>query len=303
MKVPIQATAFGAAYYVAAQLQHKLFLRFSNKFYRPEGRLGVNPNTYLNNHDLISKFRFFEDGVASADAKSDVEKYLDIYSSGPLTKAEMLNRFAEGKPVDPNFSKNFKIKRMGKDKDDIFWSLGKIHGLENIALCDIDELKATKGDPMKIQALINQAHDAPRPKAPASFEKAVEEAYESLEAYKSAIENFGGKGKELNPSDRKKLLALPFYLIKRQELPEPKKGQKEWNLFTEMYGKEWNTYAGVKFDPEEKITEFNYEKFIHKQILKNMDTNSDEFKNYIKMLNLTTKTQYERHLDNQENFK
>jgi len=47
-------------------------------------------------------------------------------------------------------------------------------------------------------------------------------------------------------------LALPFYLIKRQELPEPKKGQKEWNLFTEMYGKEWNTYAGVKFDPEEK---------------------------------------------------
>ena len=215
----------------------------------------------------------------------------------------MLNRFAEGKPVDPNFSKNFKIKRMGKDKDDIFWSLGKIHGLENIALCDIDQLKATKCDPMKIQALINQAHDAPIPKAPASFEKAVEEAYESLEAYKSAIENFGGKGKELNPSDRKKLLALPFYLIKRQELPEPKKGQKEWNLFTEMYGKEWNTYAGVKFDPEEKITEFNYEKFIHKQILKNMDTNSHEFKNYIKMLNLTTKTQYERHLDNQENFK
>ena len=70
-----------------------------------------------------------------------------------------------------------------------------------------------------------------------------------------------------------------------------------------MFGKEWSTYAGVKFDPEEKITEFNYEKFIHRQILKNMDTNSEDFKNYIKMLNLTTKTQYERHLDNQENFK
>ena len=150
MKVPIQASAFGAAYYVASQLQHKLFLRFSNKFYRPESRLGVTPNTYLNNHDLISKFRFFEDGVASADARSDVENYLDIYTSGPLTKAEMLNRFAEGKPVDPNFSKNFKVKRMGKDKDDIFWSLGKIHGLENIALCDLEEVKATKGDPIKL---------------------------------------------------------------------------------------------------------------------------------------------------------
>jgi uncharacterized protein YdiU (UPF0061 family) len=98
-------------------------------------------------------------------------------------------------------------------------------------------------------------------------------------------------------------LALPFYLEKRQELPEPKKGQKEWNLFREMYGKEWNAYAGVKFDPEEKITEFNYEKFISKQLLKNMDTTSDEFKRYIKMLNLTTRTELERHKDNQENFK
>ena len=34
-----------------------------------------------------------------------------------------------------------------------------------------------------------------------------------------------------------------------------------------------------------------------------MDTNSDEFKLYIKKMNLTTKTQYESHLDNQENFK
>ena len=47
------------------------------------------------------------------------------------------------------------------------------------------------------------------------------------------------------------------------------------------------------FDPEEKITEFNYEKFINKHILKSMDTSSQEFKNYIKMLNLTSMTQYE----------
>lgn len=121
MRYPLQATAFCGAYYIAAQLQHKLFLRFSKEWYAGTGRMGVNSNTYLNNHDLISKFRMFEDGVASADAKKDVENYLDIYTSGPLTKAEMLNRIAEGKPVDENFSKNFKIKRMGKDKDDMFW--------------------------------------------------------------------------------------------------------------------------------------------------------------------------------------
>jgi hypothetical protein len=197
-------------------------MRFSKKWYSPTERMGVNSNTYLNNNDLISKFRFFEDGVASADAKSDVEKYLDIYTSGPLTKSEMLNRFAEGKSVDQHFAKNFKIKRMGKDKDDIFWSLGKIHGLENIALCDFEELKATKGDPLKIQALVDKAHDSPRPLPPATFELALEEAYANLEAYKAAVEDFGGKGKVLKASDRKKLLALPFYMIKRQELPEPK---------------------------------------------------------------------------------
>ena len=47
-----------------------------------------------------------------------------MYSSGPLTKAELLNRMADGLPVDPEFASKFKIKRRGKDKDDIFWSLG-----------------------------------------------------------------------------------------------------------------------------------------------------------------------------------
>lgn len=45
-----------------------------------------------------------------------------------------------------------------------------------------------------------------------------------------------------------------------------------------MYGKDWDTYAHLNFDPEEKITEFNYERFIPKHVLKNMDTSSDEFK-------------------------
>jgi hypothetical protein len=47
--------------------------------------------------------------------------YLDLYTSGPLTKAELLNRIADGLPVDPNFAKKFRIKRAGKDKNDIFW--------------------------------------------------------------------------------------------------------------------------------------------------------------------------------------
>lgn len=106
----------------------------------------------------------------------------------------------------------------------------------------------------------------------------------------------------MQSSDRKKLLSLPFYMTKRAEKPEPKQGQKEWDLFKEMYGVEWNSYDHLKFDPEDKITEFNYEKFIPKQVLSKMDTKSAEFKKFIKLTNLNSKTKWEQHKDNQENF-
>jgi hypothetical protein len=43
----------------------------------------------------------------------------------------------------------------------------------------------------------------------------------------------------MNPSDRKKILALPFYLTKRHQLPEPRRGQKELELFEELTGTNW----------------------------------------------------------------
>lgn len=44
---------------------------------------------------------------------------------------------------------------------------------------------------------------------------------------------------EMNPSDKKKLLALPFYMAKRTQLPEPRMGQKEFDLFTKLTGFNW----------------------------------------------------------------
>lgn len=35
-----------------------------------------------------------------------------------------------------DLGKLFRVKRAGKDKDPMFWSFGKIHGLENIAFAD-----------------------------------------------------------------------------------------------------------------------------------------------------------------------
>jgi hypothetical protein len=108
---------------------------------------------------------------------------------------------------------------------------------------------------------------------------------ENLRKYKEVVNRM-----KLSPSDRKKLLAMPFGNAKRIQHPEPKKGQIEWQIFEEFAGKPWDHFDEVTFDPEEKITEFEYEKFIPKLVLDTMDVNSQEFKNYIKMKNFTTKT-------------
>lgn len=106
----------------------------------------------------------------------------------------------------------------------------------------------------------------------------------------------------LATSDRKKLLALPFYLAKRQELPTPKDGQHEMVLFERLSGQKWNQDDAMVRDAETKITEFDYENYIHPDLLKNVDTDSKDFKRLIRGLNLSTNTEYERLQENKAAF-
>lgn len=55
----------------------------------------------------------------------------------------------------------------------------------------------------------------------------------------------------------------------------------------------WFDDALIKEDTEEKITEFNYEKFIHPELLKGVDTKSPEFLEKIRLMNFMSKTKYE----------
>jgi len=71
----------------------------------------------------------------------------------------MLNRIADGRGVDGDFARKFQVKRMGKDKDDIFWNLGKIHGLENLAFVKDEDLAQANGNPMILQQLCDKAND------------------------------------------------------------------------------------------------------------------------------------------------
>lgn len=73
-----------------------------------------------------------------------------MYSTQPLTKNEMIDNLAIQSMQHYDFGKLFRIKRMGKDRDPLFWSFGKIHGLENIAFVPEEEIRATKGNPVAI---------------------------------------------------------------------------------------------------------------------------------------------------------
>jgi len=120
------------------------------------------------------------------------------------------------------------------DKNDLIWMFGKIHGLENISLLSEEQIELIK-DPFTLQRAINNVKKPT--KAFASYEEYLEKINEGLSKYKEAVNEQG-----FYPSDKQKLLALPFYLAKRKQLPTPKIGQWQYNLFTEFYGKSWSHF-------------------------------------------------------------
>jgi len=98
------------------------------------------------------------------------------------------------------------------------------------------------------------------------------------------------------------MLALPFYMAKRSEDPEPRLGQSFFNLFKELTGEDWYSDARIAHDLETKITEFEFEKYLNPTLLKDVDTNSDEFKEIVRSLNYISKTRYEALQYKKKNF-
>ena len=139
--------------------------------------------------------------------------------------------------------------------------MGKIHGLENIAFVDTEALLATGGNPVLIQKLVNKLDKNDIPKI-GSYDELCERTQTAMLEYRAAVDKLS-----LNPSDRKKLLSLPWYMSKRAEKPVPRRGQPEYELFTELTGRDWHDDAGIKFDEETKITEFDYENYIKPELL------------------------------------
>lgn len=87
-------------------------------------------------------------------------KYLHDYSDRPFVKDELTERLRDMERK----GHKMRVRRMGKDRDDIFWYFGKIHGLENIACIDDETLKQAAGDPVLLQKLVNKVEGGlPKP--------------------------------------------------------------------------------------------------------------------------------------------
>lgn len=123
MKVPWNLFIFSLGYTVCSQLSARIFNEKSLNFERTFGDV-----------DYISRFRYFEHETPEPSFRNDMSNYL--MTSIPLNKNEMVGELVEKMMKDDDIVGKYKIKRLGKDEDDVFWAFGKIHGLENLAFVD-----------------------------------------------------------------------------------------------------------------------------------------------------------------------
>lgn len=104
--------------------------------------------------DLLSRFR----EVHAGKEETSEERILDyITTCTPMSGNEIRRDLEKITHAGIKKYENKRVRRQGKDKDDIFWLMGKIHGLENIAFLTKEELDSIDGNPIRLQHLVNQA--------------------------------------------------------------------------------------------------------------------------------------------------
>ena len=98
---------------------------------------------------MVARFRLF-DKIPEVDSERDIQFYLKEHTTKPYSKVELIDRAMSEALKETDITKLFRVKPCGRDRDPIFWSFGKIHGLENIAFADSKELLETNGNPVKL---------------------------------------------------------------------------------------------------------------------------------------------------------
>lgn len=84
MRYPILATAFGGAYFVGLQLPVRFFQKFSHRHEM------ITNESYYGRHDLVGRFRAFENVKEGNSAENELLDHLSMYDKDPLSKPELI---------------------------------------------------------------------------------------------------------------------------------------------------------------------------------------------------------------------
>ena len=245
-------------------------------------------------NDILSRFRKTQLGIPDTNSTTENENFRFLKTSVPTSRDQVINYLqAPSSNIDP-FLRNKQVKRVGKDKDDFFYMFGKIHGLENIAFLSKEELDKIR-NPIDLQLAVNNVDKAGKTIfSKPSFDAALEEAMKDAQGYKQTVMQMN-----IYPSERAKLLALPFFMNRRVQNPDPIKGTWQWELFKEFSGYDWDAFAHYEYDPEDKYSE----KDIPKGLLEKIDQESPYFKKELRKKFLLTPTTFERHQELQKTYR
>ena len=104
------------------------------------------------------------------------------------------------------------------------------------------------------------------------------------------------------PSDRQKFLALPIYMSKRTQDPEPRRGQTQFELFKDVVGKDYTAEVDTVLDVEQKITEFDFEKYLNPVLLQRVKLQDDALKFAVRTANFQSTTKFEQHQNDMKHF-
>ena len=83
MRYPLVAGVFYSAYYVALQMPTRFFQKLTHR------NEGISADTYKGRHDLVGRFRIFENGQTQS-AEDGLLDHMAMYDKDPLSKPELV---------------------------------------------------------------------------------------------------------------------------------------------------------------------------------------------------------------------
>ena len=85
VRYPIVAGVFASAYFFGLQLPTRFFQKLTHR------NEAINTETYMGGHDVVGRFRLFQNADKNTSAEEKLLDHLAMYDKDPLSKPELLD--------------------------------------------------------------------------------------------------------------------------------------------------------------------------------------------------------------------